>query len=235
MPPIARGLFRARKKWIDDALGSAARCRRAALRQRGVAALVIVAPPVVHMQANRISRIVRLSPSWRRRQNRRERQNRQSRNAHRSSSVPAPAGSSDRNQTGPFVPGQFTFARSRRALGRAPYRFVRRDVRHVQEHLRGAKGFRLAVTAGKLRNREAATDCGGAARASDKNGGCRWSKCDAFCFGFRRFDRPVYFCRRCKGAQVQTATCHRSSQPRRDRPSWVVQVSRLSAHTCGGE
>jgi hypothetical protein len=111
MPPIIRGLFRARKIWIDDAQGSAARCRRVALRQRRVAALVIVAPPVVHMQANRISRIVRLSPSRRRRQNRRERQNRQSRNAHRSSSVPAPAGSSDRNQTGPFVPGQFTFAR----------------------------------------------------------------------------------------------------------------------------
>ena len=133
MPPITRGLFRARKIWIDDALGSAARCRRVALRQRRVAALVIVAPPVVHMQANRISRIVRLSASRRRRQNRRERQNRQSRNAHRSSSVPAPAGSSDRKQTGPFVPGQFTFAR----WGRAPYRFGRRDVRHVQEHLRG--------------------------------------------------------------------------------------------------
>src|SRR6266851_10372577 len=80
----SRGHSRARKIWIDDALGGAARCRRVALRQRRVAAFVIVGPPVVHMQANRISRIVRLSPSRRRRQNRRERQNRQSRNAHQS-------------------------------------------------------------------------------------------------------------------------------------------------------
>ncbi len=42
-PPITRGLFRARKIWIDDALGGAARCRRVALRQRRVAALVLEA------------------------------------------------------------------------------------------------------------------------------------------------------------------------------------------------
>ena len=41
-------------------------------------------PPAVHMQANRIGRIVRLGPSRRRRQNRRDRQNCQSRNAHQS-------------------------------------------------------------------------------------------------------------------------------------------------------
>src|ERR1700704_4839226 len=58
MPPITRGLFRAREIWIDDALCRAARCRRGALRQRRVAPFVIVAPE--RMQANRISRIVRL-------------------------------------------------------------------------------------------------------------------------------------------------------------------------------
>ena len=47
MPPIMSvpGLFRAREIWIDDALCRAARCRRIALRQRRVAALVIVEPP----------------------------------------------------------------------------------------------------------------------------------------------------------------------------------------------
>ena len=86
MPPITRaGLFHASKIWIDDAHGGAARCRRVALRQRRVAAFVIVGPPrLVNMQANRISRIVRLGPNGCRRQNRRNRQNRQSRNAHQS-------------------------------------------------------------------------------------------------------------------------------------------------------
>jgi hypothetical protein len=58
--PITLRHLRARKIWIDDALGGAARCRRVALRQRRVAAFVIVGPPTVHVQANRISRIVRL-------------------------------------------------------------------------------------------------------------------------------------------------------------------------------
>ena len=86
MPPITRaGLFHASKIWIDDAHGGAARCRRVALRQRRVAAIVIVGPPrLVNMQANWISRIVRLGPNGCRRQNRRNRQNRQSRNAHQS-------------------------------------------------------------------------------------------------------------------------------------------------------
>jgi hypothetical protein len=83
MPPIISGPSRGCKIWIDDALGGAARCRRVALRQRRVAAFVIIGP-AIYMQANRISRIVRLGPSGRRRQNRRDRQNRQSRNAHRS-------------------------------------------------------------------------------------------------------------------------------------------------------
>jgi len=48
-----------------------------------------------------------------------------------------------------------------------------------------------------------------------KNGGLvDWSKCDAFCFGLRPFDRPLCFCQRRKGASLQTATCHRSSQPK---------------------
>src|SRR5258707_14809572 len=67
------GHSRARKIWIDDALGGAARCRRVALRQRPVAAFVIVVPAAVHEQANRISRIIGLGPSRRRRQNRRGR------------------------------------------------------------------------------------------------------------------------------------------------------------------
>src|SRR3979490_711854 len=50
MPPITRGLFCARKIWIDDALGGAARCRRVALRQRRVAAFVIVGPPVRQLE-----------------------------------------------------------------------------------------------------------------------------------------------------------------------------------------
>ena len=41
-----------------------------------------------------------------------------------------------------------------------------------------------------------------------------WSKHDPICFGFGPFDRPLCFCRRRKGASLQTATCHRSSQPR---------------------
>jgi hypothetical protein len=127
MPPIISGHLRAGKIWIDDALGGAARCRRVALRQGRVAAFVIAAPPAVHMQANRIRRIVRLGSSRRRRRNHRDRQNYQSRNAHQSllrdmrgaahrsrshcifrSGL---AGFSDRQQTGRFVPSQFTFAR----------------------------------------------------------------------------------------------------------------------------
>ena len=88
MPPIlcSRWHLHARKIWIDDALGAAARCRGVALRQGGIATFVIVTPsPWVHVQANRISRIVCLGPSRRRRENRRDRQNCQTLNAHQSS------------------------------------------------------------------------------------------------------------------------------------------------------
>ena len=127
MPPIIGGHLRAGKIWIDDALGGAARCRRVALRRRRVAAFVIAATSAVHMQANRISRIVSLGSNRHPRRNRRDRQNCQSRNAHRSllrdmrgaahrsrshcifrSGL---AGFLDRQQTGRFVPSQFTFAR----------------------------------------------------------------------------------------------------------------------------
>src|SRR5580704_7160952 len=53
MPPITRGLSRAREIGIDDALGGAARCRRVALRQRRIGAFVIAAFQAwVHVQAN---------------------------------------------------------------------------------------------------------------------------------------------------------------------------------------
>ena len=68
---------------IDDTLCRACRCRRVALWQRRVAAIVPVAPPGgPDMQANRISRIIRLGASRRRYRNRRDRQNRQSQHAH---------------------------------------------------------------------------------------------------------------------------------------------------------
>ena len=44
IPPVTPGLFDARK-WIAEALGGAARCRRITLRQRRVAALVIALGP----------------------------------------------------------------------------------------------------------------------------------------------------------------------------------------------
>ena len=56
----SRGHSRARKIWIDDAFCGAARGRRVALWQRRVAAFAIVGPPGIHVQANRISRIVHL-------------------------------------------------------------------------------------------------------------------------------------------------------------------------------
>ena len=152
----SRGHSRGRKIRIDDALGGATRCRRVALRQRRVAAFVIVGAPAVYVQANGISRIVRLGPSWCCRQNCRGRQNRQSRNAHQSllrecaarhsvrapnafriaSCAPASAGVSDCKQTGAFVPGQFTFARWR-ALGTGLGGSMS-NVRHVHEYFIGA-------------------------------------------------------------------------------------------------
>jgi hypothetical protein len=116
----------ARKIWIDVALGGAARCRRVALSQRRIAALVIVGPEAVHVQANRISRIVRLGHSWRRHQSRRDRKNRQSWNAHQSllrdlrvfripSSVPAPVNSRSRqNSMTPALFVEFGFEALRR-------------------------------------------------------------------------------------------------------------------------
>ena len=57
MPLITRELFHAREIWIDDALCRAARCGRVALRQRRVAAFVIVGLQGIHVKANRIGRI----------------------------------------------------------------------------------------------------------------------------------------------------------------------------------
>jgi hypothetical protein len=60
MPPISSRHLRARKIWIDNALRRAARCRCVTLGQRRVAAFVVVGPTAPHVQANRISRIIRL-------------------------------------------------------------------------------------------------------------------------------------------------------------------------------
>src|SRR5260370_26833305 len=69
---------------VDDALGGAARRRHVALCQRGIGAFeVIVFPALVDLQADRIVRIIRLSPSRRRCRSHPNCQNRQSQNAHR--------------------------------------------------------------------------------------------------------------------------------------------------------
>ena len=66
--------------------------------------------------------------------------------------------------------------------------------------------------------------------------GWQQSKCNALYFSPRRFDRPLYFCQRCEGASLPHArSCHHSAQPRSVRPSDVLQVSRLSALTSGGD
>jgi len=64
--------------------------------------------------------------------------------------------------------------------------------------------------------------------------GYQRSKCNAFYFCPRRFDRPLYFCQRCNGAALRSASLptarrHRSSWP--GRLPRVVQVSRLFTHT----
>jgi hypothetical protein len=84
MPPIMSfpRQLRARKIWIDDALGSAARCRLITLRQRGIGAFDVAPPIAVDLQAGRIVRAICLGQSRRCRQNHDGRQNRQSRNAH---------------------------------------------------------------------------------------------------------------------------------------------------------
>src|SRR5712664_745620 len=90
MTPVIsrRAHLRARKIWIDDALGGAARRRLSALWQRGIAAFDVAALYVVDLQADRVVRIIRLGASRRCRQNRHARQNRQSRNAHQSLLTP---------------------------------------------------------------------------------------------------------------------------------------------------
>jgi hypothetical protein len=51
-----------------------------------------------------------------------------------------------------------------------------------------------AHDAADVTDREVATDCGGAACASPKNGVARLEQSDAFCFGLRPVDHPVCFC-----------------------------------------
>ena len=83
MPPIwFPGHLRARKIWIDDALGGAARCRLITLRQRGIGAFDVVPIYAVGLQADRIVRAISLGQGSRCRQNSDGRQNRQSPNGH---------------------------------------------------------------------------------------------------------------------------------------------------------
>src|ERR1700753_2961693 len=85
MPAITRGHLCPHKIWIDNALCREARCRSPALRERRIAAIDIVAGQAVGLQANRISRIVRLGRCrdyW----GRADRKNRQNLNAHGTSS-----------------------------------------------------------------------------------------------------------------------------------------------------
>jgi hypothetical protein len=82
MPPITRGLSRARKKRIGVALCRAARCRRVALRQRRKAAVDVVASAAVGLQANREIWIVSLSPRRRGCRNHSYYQNRKRQSTH---------------------------------------------------------------------------------------------------------------------------------------------------------
>jgi hypothetical protein len=137
-PSIISGPLRVSKIWIDDALGGPARCRRVALRQRRIAAFVIVAPsPLIDMQANRIGRIIRLGLSRCPCQDRCERQNRQSRNAHSSlpkcsSHLRPPLRPQPDFPTASRQALLFPVNSRSRALGRA------RVVGHMHEHRLGA-------------------------------------------------------------------------------------------------
>jgi hypothetical protein len=87
MPPVSpsrRRCFAPGVIRVDDALCGAARCRGAALCQRGIGAFKVIVghAPLVDLQADRIGRVIRLGESRCRCQNARHRQNCQSRNAH---------------------------------------------------------------------------------------------------------------------------------------------------------
>jgi hypothetical protein len=113
----------------------------------------------------------------------------------------------------------------------------------ISESRPGPHVAKVMLAGCNLNDREAVTDCGGAARPSHDNAVDRLEQCDAFCFGLRPFDRLVCVRRRRYGASPPLTPCrsshprwlHRSSQPARGRPAGVVQVSRLSTHTSGGE
>ena len=70
------------KIWIDDALGGAARCRRSTLRQRGEVTFDAIPKYAEGLHADRVARVIRLSPNWRGHKNRRSYQNCQNRCAH---------------------------------------------------------------------------------------------------------------------------------------------------------
>ena len=91
--------------------------------------------------------------------------------------------------------------------------------------------------AADVTDREATSDGGGAVVAPHENRRrVVWSRFDAFCFGLGPFDLPVSSRKRSYGASLPLArSCHRSSQPGCGRSSGVVQISRLSADTSGGE
>jgi len=82
MPPITRGLSRARKIWIGVALCRSARGRSIALRQCCKAAVDVVASGAVGLQANRETWTVGLSPRRRGCRNHSYYQNRKRQSTH---------------------------------------------------------------------------------------------------------------------------------------------------------
>jgi hypothetical protein len=175
LPPItwSRGHRRAGKIRIGDALGGAAGCRLRALRLRSIAAVDVAPSDAVGLQADRIVRIIRLGPSWRRRRNRRDRQNRQCRNAYRSL-LRARRGASD----WPVVRSQFTFALWRRPdhlhkLTQAIRSISTASKRSNLSCLRRLAAHEFTRAQGKLKCSRRAADSGGSTTMSFDNGRAR--------------------------------------------------------------
>jgi hypothetical protein len=91
--------------------------------------------------------------------------------------------------------------------------------------------------AADVKSREVASDGGGTVVAPhDNRRQVVWSRFNAFCFGLGPFDQPVCVRKRRYGAsRPLTPPCHRWSQQGCGGSPGVVQISRLSADTSGGE